>query len=61
MNVLLINLKLLTIANSFLLNIAEQEISLLINIKMQIIVGIFIFISREILCSTDFNMKKKVL
>ena len=35
--VLLINLKLLTIANSFLLNIAEHEN----------IVGIFIFISRE--------------
>ena len=32
--VLLINLKLLTVANSFLLNIAEQKISLLINMKL---------------------------
>ena len=39
--VLLINLKLLKIANSFLLNIAEHET----------IVGIFIFISTEISCS----------
>ena len=47
--VLLINLKLLTIVNSFLLNIAENEISLrlLINMKMQTFVGIFIFITRE--------------
>ena len=45
--VLLINLKLLTSANSFLLNIAEYEISLLINMKMPIFVGIFMFISRE--------------
>ena len=40
--VLLINLKLQTITNSFLLNTAEHEISLLINT-----VDIFIFISRE--------------
>ena len=47
--VLLINLILLTIANSFLLNIADthMKISLLINMKMPTIVGIFIFISRE--------------
>ena len=45
--VLLLNLELLTFATSFLLNIAEHEISLLINIKMLTIVGIFIFISRE--------------
>ena len=32
--VLLINIQLLTIANSFLRNIAEHEISLLINMKM---------------------------
>ena len=44
---LLINLKLLTIANSFLLNIAEHEKSLLINMKMPNFVGIFIFISRQ--------------
>ena len=56
---LLMNLKLLTIANSFLLNIAEDEncsaikyenannISLLINMKMPTIVDIFISISRE--------------
>ena len=43
----LINLKLLIIANSFLLNIADHEISLLINMKMPTIVGIIIFISRE--------------
>ena len=42
---MLINLNLLTIANSFLLNIAKHEISLLLN--MNIIVGIFIFVSRE--------------
>ena len=54
--VLLINLKLLTIANSFLLNIAEHEnfsankyenannISLLLrNMKMPTVVGIFIY------------------
>ena len=45
--ILLINLKLLTIAKSFLLNIAKHEISLLINMKMPTIVGIFIFIYRE--------------
>ena len=45
--VLLINPKLLTISNSFLLNIAEHENSLLINMKMPTNVGIFIFISRE--------------
>ena len=44
---MLINLKLLIIANSFLLNIAEHKISLLINMKMPTIVGIFIFFSRE--------------
>ena len=45
--VLLINLKLLATANSFLLNIAEHEISLIINMKMPTFVGIFISISRE--------------
>ena len=45
--VLLINLKLLTIANSFLLNIPEHEISLLISMKMPTIVGVFTFINRE--------------
>ena len=45
---MLINLKLLTMPNSFLLNIAEHEnFSLLINMKMPTIVGIFIFISWE--------------
>ena len=43
--VLLINLKLLKIANSFLLNIAEHE-HFSAN-KYEAIVGIFIFISRE--------------
>ena len=42
---MLINLNLLTIANSFLLNIAKHGISLLLN--MNNIVGIFIFVSRE--------------
>ena len=37
--------KLLTAANSCLLNIAEHEISLLIYMKMPTFVGIFIFIS----------------
>ena len=41
--VLLISLKLLTIANSVLLNIAEHEISLLINMKMSTFAGIFQF------------------
>ena len=45
--VLLINLKLLTIANSLVLNIAEHVIFSAINMKMPTIVGIFIFISRE--------------
>ena len=45
--VLLINVNLLTIANSFLLNIAEHVMSLLIKMKMPFIVGMFIFISRE--------------
>ena len=50
--VLLINLKLLTNANSFLLNVAKHENSLLINMKMPTIVRIFIFISREnFMCS----------
>ena len=50
---LLINLKLLTIANPFMLNIAEHEIYLQINMKMPTVVGIFtiigifIFICRE--------------
>ena len=43
----LINLKSLKVANSFMLSSAEYEISLLINMKMPTIVGIFIFISRE--------------
>ena len=44
--VMLLNLKLLTIANSFLLNIAEHE-NFSDNMKMLPFVGIFIFISRE--------------
>ena len=53
--VLLINLKLLTTANSFLLNIAEHEIfssnkyenaNNILNMKMPTIVGMFIFVSR---------------
>ena len=44
--VLLINLKLLTIANSFLLNIAEHEKFTANKYEMPAI-GIFIFISRN--------------
>ena len=43
-SVLLTNLKLQLIANSFLLNIAEHENS---RMKMPIIIGVFILISRE--------------
>ena len=45
--VLLINLKLLTIANSFLLNIAEHEHFSADQWEKLTIIGIFIFISRE--------------
>ena len=41
----------------FVLNSAEHEIFLLINMKMPTIVGIFIFICREILCSAVFSKK----
>ena len=34
-----------------------MKISLLINMKMPTIVGIFIFISREISCSAELSMK----
>ena len=44
---MLINLRSLTIANVCLLNLAEHENVLLINMKLPTIVGIFIFISRE--------------
>ena len=42
-----IHLKSLTIANSFMLKIPEMNISLLINMKMPTIVGIFIFIGKK--------------
>ena len=45
--VLLINLKLLTIANSFLLNTAEHETFSANKYENATIVGIFIFISGE--------------
>ena len=50
--VLLVNLKLLTVANSFLLNLAEHINSAnkyenANNMKMPTVVVIFIFISRE--------------
>ena len=51
----LINLTLLTTTFFFLQNIAEHEFSLLINMKMLTIVGIFIFISRENSCSAELN------
>ena len=46
---MLINLKLLTLAKSFLQSLSRlsMQLSPLINIKMPLIVGIFIFISRE--------------
>ena len=46
---MLINLKLLTLAKSFLQSLSwlSMQFSPLINIKMPLIVGIFIFISRE--------------
>ena len=45
--------------NSFMLNIAEHKISLLINVKMPTIVGIFKFISREnfMLSSAEHEQK----
>ena len=46
--VLLMNLKLLTTANTFLLNKAEHENFSANNMKMSIIVGFFIVISRGI-------------
>ena len=46
--VLLINIKLLTIANSFLRNIAEHENFSANKYENASFVGIFIFISREI-------------
>ena len=59
--VLLIILKLLTTANSFLLNIAEYEISLLINIKMSAFIGTFLFIAERISCSAELSMKKAIV
>ena len=53
----MINLKVLTIANSFLLNIADPKISLLINMKMPTSVGIFIF-AAKISWSAELSMKK---
>ena len=46
----------------FLLNVAEHENFLLINMKMPTIVGIFIhvFISRDSSCSAEFSMKKSL-
>ena len=58
MKFVLINLKLLIIANSFLLNVAEHDNFSLINMKMPTIVGISIFVSREISCSAELSMKK---
>ena len=51
---ILINLKQLTIANSFLLNIAERENFSANKYKN----AIFIFISREKFMSAEFSMKK---
>ena len=38
-----------------------QVFFLLINLKMPTIVGIFTFMSRKNLCSTELSIKKKVL
>ena len=54
--VLLINLKLQTISNSFLLHIAEHEISLLINMKMA-----FSYLYAEKISRTAELSIKKVL
>ena len=52
--VLLINLKLLTIANAFFLNIAEHK-----NFSANKYENAnYIFISREISCSAELSMKK---
>ena len=55
----LIKLKLPTTANIFLLNIAEHENSLLIDMKMPTIVGIFIFIGREKFMLSRVKHEKK--
>ena len=55
----LISLLMLTILHSFMLNIAE--ISLLINMKMPTIVGIFIFISREMFMLSCVEHEKREL
>ena len=59
--VLLINLKLLTIANSFLLNIAEHKIFSVDKYDYANYFGIFIFISREISRSAELSMKNVLL
>ena len=53
--VLLIYLKLLKIANSFLLNTAEHEISLLINMKFSYL------LAEKISCSAELSMKKNFI
>ena len=58
--VLLINIKLLTIANSFLLNIAEHKIYLLIDMNMLTVVGMLVFsylLMEKISCSAELSMK----
>ena len=52
---MLINLKLLTMPSSFLLNIAEHEN---FSANKYEIVGIFIFINRKFSCSAELSMKK---
>ena len=59
---LIINLKLLTIANSFLLNIAEQEKFSLIDMKMPTILLAFSYLFAEkIACSAELSMKKSFI
>ena len=50
---MLINLKLLTIENSFLLNIAEDEI-----FSANKLVGISYLLAEKISCSAELSMKK---
>ena len=58
--VILINLKLLTNANYFLLNIVSMKISLLINMKMLTSVRIFI-LAEKFSCSAELSMKKSFI
>ena len=53
----LLNIKLLTTANSFLRNIGEHVNSLLIDMKMPSIVGFSYLLAEKISCSAVLSMK----